>query len=1035
MATERIDIIIQDRIDPGIENRIRRIGQGARDAGEGLNDLDRQLRELGRGTRNIQDTGFRQLLGTLTKLVGGAYGLKLADEYNVLQNKLRLVTRSEAELNVVTNELFDIANRSRSPVLELTASFKRFDGALKPLGASQRETLRLTETIGKALVLSGANTGEQAAALLQLSQAFNKGKLDGDEFRTTMELIPIAGNAIAKNLGVLKGELLDLAPKGKITAQVMREAFASIADEVDKGINSQILTLDSGFTILRNNIIQTFGEINKQLGITEAFSNVLVTLGENMRAVAVFAAFIGTSISSAFGPTLLRALGFVGRFFANFFIALATNPLRLFSVSLQTAIIFLSAFQNEIKVTADGIVTLGDRIRATFQVIEEIIKPATDQFALYWKEFTDSVAKNNKDMENNIGIVMGVIGAQIRSDVNNIIATWKISSFSIIKIWNNLGIVLIDISKKTTNAIAGVLESAFDIDLSIVKTETSGIFTEIEKEAEKVFGMDYTKEFIDRIKVAEREIAKVRIAGENLRGEGEAEKSSKKEIEGGKGGKVTKSRAEVLAELNRELDSEIRLLNLVGRGTEALSRFEEIHNQLLEKKIILDEKEKLGILNKLATIENEKRIQEASQEIYDEFVDVKFRFNDVTEAANRLLAAGTITEAEHLRVLIRTKEEYENSKDPMRQYNKNLKDQFDLAKLLPSQLEVETELLRLKNEAIARGLPLSNQYLANLKEELNLLRQKQAIQQQKEQILDSTVGGRKDFEDQVQAISELLDDSSSRFGETDAFKFLTENTDVGQYLEQSQQTLDAQMIQFETFYAQIDLLEQKRLINSKTAEQARTRIQLDSQQVQLQAANQFFSALSGLQNSNIRELAIIGRAAAIAQAIINTYVGATKALAQGGIFGAALAAAVVASGLVYVAQIIATPLPASGGGFQQGGFTGSGARDEVAGTVHGQEFVFDATATRRLGVSNLEALRVGAAGVQQNIPTGVQSVGSDSSGPNGVGQRTGQNQSMPKIYNILDPGIVGDFLSSSDSDSVFINKIRRNAEAIRPLVA
>ena len=45
--------------------------------------------------------------------------------------------------------------------------------------------------------------------------------------------------------------------------------------------------------------------------------------------------------------------------------------------------------------------------------------------------------------------------------------------------------------------------------------------------------------------------------------------------------------------------------------------------------------------------------------------------------------------------------------------------------------------------------------------------------------------------------------------------------------------------------------------------------------------------------------------------------------------------------------------------FQSGGFTGNVATDQVAGVVHGQEFVLNAAATRRLGVGNLNALNMG----------------------------------------------------------------------------
>lgn len=57
-----------------------------------------------------------------------------------------------------------------------------------------------------------------------------------------------------------------------------------------------------------------------------------------------------------------------------------------------------------------------------------------------------------------------------------------------------------------------------------------------------------------------------------------------------------------------------------------------------------------------------------------------------------------------------------------------------------------------------------------------------------------------------------------------------------------------------------------------------------------------------------------GKALSAAQAVINTYLGATKALGQGGIAGPIAAAGVIASGIASVRQIYATQLPATAGG-------------------------------------------------------------------------------------------------------------------------
>jgi len=59
----------------------------------------------------------------------------------------------------------------------------------------------------------------------------------------------------------------------------------------------------------------------------------------------------------------------------------------------------------------------------------------------------------------------------------------------------------------------------------------------------------------------------------------------------------------------------------------------------------------------------------------------------------------------------------------------------------------------------------------------------------------------------------------------------------------------------------------------------------------------------------IGEQTALGKALGVAQATIDTYVGANKALAQGGIFGVVSAAAVIASGLANVRQILSTKVP------------------------------------------------------------------------------------------------------------------------------
>lgn len=68
-----------------------------------------------------------------------------------------------------------------------------------------------------------------------------------------------------------------------------------------------------------------------------------------------------------------------------------------------------------------------------------------------------------------------------------------------------------------------------------------------------------------------------------------------------------------------------------------------------------------------------------------------------------------------------------------------------------------------------------------------------------------------------------------------------------------------------------------------------------------------------------------------------------------GTFGAA---AVVGGGALLAAFALTK-------GFKTGGYTGDVSTDDVAGVVHGKEYVFDAASTARIGKSNLDAMRAG----------------------------------------------------------------------------
>lgn len=1008
--------------------------------------------------------------------------LSSADAYTVLQNKLQNVSDSAKQVDEITNRLFETANRTRTPVQETAQAFTRFDMALKNLGKSQDDSLRLTETVNKMLVVSGATANEAGSALLQLSQAFNKGKLDGDEFRSVMELMPNAADAIAKRLGVTRGELLKLAPEGKITAKVMFDAFTAAAAGIDAKFAKTVPTLSQAMTVLKNSATQTFGEINKSLGITAGISKAIIFLSENMKALAVILAVVGAALLVAFGPALLGMLSTATAAVWTFTAALAANPIGALIVGITAATAAATAaiiaFGDQISVTSDGAVSLKDIFRTVFAYIGDAVTFVTDLFKSVWETAFAWIKEATNGWGSQFASVGDMVVSVVKSVGNFYIATW-VGAFKAIKvIWKkfpevmqyvfasvvNFGATAVEtvvnawqiglrkiaqLGAEVAPDMAGRLNAALDAaTIKLPRMEVSQGAKDAAAEVGKAFTDAFNKDYLGdagnafmkraRQIAAERKAAAGSATG-NLRGNGPnltpADTDSK-------AAKAAEKRATALGKINAELDNELSRMYMLKPEREAQARFDQIEEQLLGKKIKLTQDEAASIKAKIKAIQEAKDIQQAYDAIYEEAVGPQREYNANLTAAQKLLSQGAISQDQYNRAVTKASEAFANAQDPLRQYNKDLQQQQTLLGMLPKQREVEQQIMQIGNDLLQKGIVLTQAEIAALREKLSVIQQLNAVSQQEAALMDASVNKRQQFIDQMTAIKNLRANSQSGFTAGDQANAVTSQlSSMGLDTSNLQVQSEAYVSQYQTMYEQIDLLRQQDLINEQDAAALRMQVWAQQQNQQLNTASNFFGQLSQLQKSKNKELAAIGKAAAITQAVINTYQSATAAYAAmasipyvGPALGAAAAAAAIAAGMANVAQIRSQST-----GYKTGGYTGNIGVNEVAGVVHGREYVMDANATSRIGVANLQALQSGAATVQQNSASaGVAAPAAapataGTAGTAPAGDSVGNTTNL-RIINTLDPAMIGDFLATPEGEQVLVNTIRRNASSVKQAV-
>jgi len=319
------------------------------------------------------------------------------DTFRSTENRLKSVTTSAENLAAVQSRLNDIANETRTPVLALATSFQRYDRALSRVGASQQEVLDFTDTITKQLKIGGSTVAETESVIVQLGQALTKGNLDGEELRALRENAPIeVMEALADVLEVNVGQLKDLGREGRITTDVIREAFRRLRPETLIDFEELNRTLTESLTVFSNRFAEFLGRIEERTGVFTSLGNVIIFAGENLDsfansliAVGVgFAAFRGISaiVTSvgAFGSRMLFATGATNAATASTFsFAAAGRTLRTVLLTtgvgaIAVVIGLLVAYRNEIKVSEDGMVSLGDVMTVQWRRTTESVSNAAD---------------------------------------------------------------------------------------------------------------------------------------------------------------------------------------------------------------------------------------------------------------------------------------------------------------------------------------------------------------------------------------------------------------------------------------------------------------------------------------------------------------------------------------------------------------------------------------------------------------------------------------------------------------------------------
>ena len=367
MAQIREELILYDRFTNTFTSYIR---QGEQAAG-----VTRQAQQATEQFSKSQQTAAASVSGLTSKLQGlvgsylGLQGLRglvnLSDTMASTTARLNSMSdglQTTAELN---NMIFQSAQRSRG-AYQATADMVAKLGTLAgDAFGSSAEVGAFAEQINKQMVLSGASTMGAQAARLQLTQAMSSGVLRGEELNSILEQAPTIAQAIADYLGVTTGEMRELASEGRVTAEVVKAAMFSAAEETNAKFEQMPMTWGQVWTSFQNIALKALQPV---LSGINWLSNNIEIIGPIVLGVA--AAFLVYTVA-ANGAAVAAKVWTAAQ--AGLNAVLALNPVGIVIMAIVLLIAAIYAVVGAVNKATDSSISATGIIAGAFAVLGAFI--------------------------------------------------------------------------------------------------------------------------------------------------------------------------------------------------------------------------------------------------------------------------------------------------------------------------------------------------------------------------------------------------------------------------------------------------------------------------------------------------------------------------------------------------------------------------------------------------------------------------------------------------------------------------------------
>lgn len=267
------------------------VGNTERYIRDNVDEQGRFNQEVSAGTQQANEltNTIKRAVAAYVSIQSVGKALNISDELVQTTSRLNMMNDGVQTTAELVNMVYAAAQDARGSFSQMADVVARFGNNAKDAFSSSEEVVAFADLIQKQMTIAGASTQEAANAELQLSQALGSGVLRGDELNSIFGQAPNLIQNIADYLDVPIGKIREMAADGELSADVVKAAIFSAADDINSKFNEMPMTWGQMWQSMQNTALIAFQPVLQRLNDlanSEAFQTFIQGAIEAMATLA-----------------------------------------------------------------------------------------------------------------------------------------------------------------------------------------------------------------------------------------------------------------------------------------------------------------------------------------------------------------------------------------------------------------------------------------------------------------------------------------------------------------------------------------------------------------------------------------------------------------------------------------------------------------------------------------------------------------------------------------------------------------------------